>query len=876
MTTLLDATVRVSAILLVALVLAWLLRRRSADLRHAVLLVGLVCAALVPVFGAMLPSRVPGVFVIPAALPVLPGFETPAAATHAGPPGMRPGVTATSPPSRESASIPDAATPPPPRATVPMHGTAQPGPWRNWRALLPDILGAVYFTGLAVFLGALAGGLLRLSRIAARSTPLRSEPWQREAAVIAGAYGLRREVRLMSSTDRRVLATWGIARPQVLLPAGAECWPEDRIHAVLLHELAHVERHDWLMQLLAGVFRAVYWFNPLVWIACARLRQEGEQACDDAAIEQGVSGADYADHLLALARVMMSPRPIGLPAPAMAHRSTLLRRVAVILDPATIHARATGFSVARVAAGMLLLSCAVAACQVVQPQARTIDMRPRQSGAGVTYVEANPAANSASMPDAQAGQRLSGGTPAQHDRSVLPVWSGPQTHETPTPQAVAAGIIALLQGALADDTPVPLTQFGYLMQTIQSVQRTSQLVVADNGRDPAALPAKCVNLLNALGNAVNSATKLALQGDRPRLSTPRLEQLATGLRVKAMELSDVVLPVSVAPPEVVTPDQRMALSIRDLAAASLADESFTSQRLHNWLWVELNTLQRAAQSVADDVDDGNTDMRRYALLASIESAKSNAYEISDRGDESDDTRTSAASLATSLRDLETRLGPIHNPGRRSTRVTPAESGIAPPAADRGPKATQISFHAPGAVIGRARISGDNQYDLPVTWDSSRFGIFCGTGQCDEVRTNNWWFRGRINVVYELKGDSTTHSCHFDLGERLPGVWVALVAPDNDSPTDEATCLTPPQAVASNAGNEVSDEAAALRIALGYFRNNIDPQGPMHLGLGETRVMEDAARQQWIVSWLPADGSWRIAVVVNARTGRSYQADTGMD
>jgi len=872
---LLNATLRVSAILFAALVLVWLLHRRSASLRHAVLLIALACAAMAPALGALLPARVARVFVIPATSTAVPAFEISAAALRA------PAVL------RESSSVTTSQQLPGSLAAAPAVSTpsrvvslgkkttaASPMPSRDWRKLLTVILECTYFAGLAISLAMLAGGLLRLKRIAARSAPLHSEPWLRQAAAIAGAYGLRRTVHLASSVHQRVLATWGIARPRIVLPAGAEHWPEDRIRSVLLHELAHVRRHDWLIQVLANAFRAVYWFNPLVWITCAHLRQESEQACDDSAIEQGVSGTEYADHLLALARLMVSPRSIGLPAPAMAHRSTLMRRVAVVLDPATSRARATGPSVARVATGMLLVTWVVAACQVAQQPMRTIDIRPHQSGTGVRYVETAPPAV-APTPAVEADTHA---VPSVQStlQTKLPASTPPPAPERPTPQTVATGILELLQTALADDTSIPLTQFGYMMQTIQTVQRKSQLVIDDDGRDPAALPAKCIALLNALGNAVNSAAGLALRGNRPRLSTPRFEQLATDLRVKAMELSDAVLPVSVTPPAAGIPDQRLALSIRDLAATSLADESFTSQRLHNWLWVELNTLKRAAQSVADDVDDGNTSMRRYALLASIESAKSNAYEISDRGDETDDTRTSAASLATSLRDLETRLGRIRNPGQRSTRVTPSESGIAPPSADRGPKATQISFHVPGAVIGRARISGDNQYDLPVTWDSSRFGIFCGTGQCDEVRTNNWWFRGRVNVVYELNGDSTTHSCHFDLGERLPGIWVALVAPGDDSPADGATCLTPPQAVASNAGSEVSDEAAALRIALGYFRNNIDPQGPMHLGLGEARVKEDAARQQWIVSWLPADGSWRLAVVVNARTGQSYRADTGTD
>ena len=56
----------------------------------------------------------------------------------------------------------------------------------------------------------------------------------------------------------------------VVIPATAATWPAERVRAVLSHELAHVRRRDWSIQVLAEPFRCVYWFNPLVWIACRR------------------------------------------------------------------------------------------------------------------------------------------------------------------------------------------------------------------------------------------------------------------------------------------------------------------------------------------------------------------------------------------------------------------------------------------------------------------------------------------------------------------------------------------------------------------------------------------------------------------------------
>ncbi len=101
---------------------------------------------------------------------------------------------------------------------------------------------------------------------------------------------------LLESTHPSLLVTWGLARPKVILPAAAAAWTDERARVVLSHELAHIRRGDWIVQLSAELLRAFYWFNPLLWIACRRLRLESEHACDDEVMSRGVEGTDYATH----------------------------------------------------------------------------------------------------------------------------------------------------------------------------------------------------------------------------------------------------------------------------------------------------------------------------------------------------------------------------------------------------------------------------------------------------------------------------------------------------------------------------------------------------------------------------------------------------
>ena len=89
-------------------------------------------------------------------------------------------------------------------------------------------------------------------------------------------------------------------------------WSDDRIRVVLCHELRTCRRHDWLVQITAEVRSDRFWFNPLIWIACTRLRRDSEQACDDAVLGQHVPAREYAGLLLDLARKCRTQHRLGL------------------------------------------------------------------------------------------------------------------------------------------------------------------------------------------------------------------------------------------------------------------------------------------------------------------------------------------------------------------------------------------------------------------------------------------------------------------------------------------------------------------------------------------------------------------------------------
>jgi TonB family protein len=154
--------------------------------------------------------------------------------------------------------------------------------------------------------------------------------------------------------------TWGVFRPVILLPAEATGWPAERLRAVLLHELAHIARHDWLTLAMAELTVALYWFHPLAWWAASRMRRERERACDDRVLAAGVGASGYAADLLEVARGLGGAKGNLFPAPAMARASNVESRLRAILDPkirrSAVSARGTAIAAAAAMLALLPLA----------------------------------------------------------------------------------------------------------------------------------------------------------------------------------------------------------------------------------------------------------------------------------------------------------------------------------------------------------------------------------------------------------------------------------------------------------------------------------------------------------------------------------------
>jgi protein involved in polysaccharide export with SLBB domain/beta-lactamase regulating signal transducer with metallopeptidase domain len=146
--------------------------------------------------------------------------------------------------------------------------------------VLPWLLGVMALSAWRV------GGWLLLGRMVRTTARPAGAAVQRAAEVLCRRLGVRRAVRLVESAWVQVPSVIGALRPVVLLPASAlSGLSPQQLEAILAHELAHVRRHDYLVNLLQAAAETLLFYHPAVWWVSCRVREERELCCDDVAAE---------------------------------------------------------------------------------------------------------------------------------------------------------------------------------------------------------------------------------------------------------------------------------------------------------------------------------------------------------------------------------------------------------------------------------------------------------------------------------------------------------------------------------------------------------------------------------------------------------------
>ncbi|MDX5482246.1 MAG: M48 family metalloprotease, partial [Hymenobacteraceae bacterium] len=209
----------------------------------------------------------------------------------------------------------------------------------------------------------LIGGLAYTQRLRHyKAVPL-GEKWQQRLHSLSQTIGIPQAVRLVESRVVRVPMTIGFAKPVILLPIGAVAGlPQAQVEAILAHELAHILRRDYLVNLLQSVVEILFFYHPAVWWMSGVLRAEREHCCDDIAVSICGDSLTYARALTEL-EAMRLPQAPAMAMALSGNRGSLVSRIKRLVgQPPLRPTFSEGFAAALVLVmGISVLSCSTAA-----------------------------------------------------------------------------------------------------------------------------------------------------------------------------------------------------------------------------------------------------------------------------------------------------------------------------------------------------------------------------------------------------------------------------------------------------------------------------------------------------------------------------------
>lgn len=190
-------------------------------------------------------------------------------------------------------------------------------PWLPW-------IVALWAGGVAFFSLRLLNGWRMVRKWRVSGSDSIPDDWPHRFTQLCHRLGINRTVRLLSSATLAVPVVIGWLKPVVLVPAGLFAGLSTaQLEALLSHELAHVRRHDYPVNLLQNILETLFFYHPAVWWVSAQLRSEREHCCDDVASSHSGGVLDYARALTALEE-MRGPSPaLGMSAAG----GSLLQRV---------------------------------------------------------------------------------------------------------------------------------------------------------------------------------------------------------------------------------------------------------------------------------------------------------------------------------------------------------------------------------------------------------------------------------------------------------------------------------------------------------------------------------------------------------------------
>jgi bla regulator protein BlaR1 len=184
--------------------------------------------------------------------------------------------------------------------------------------------------GTLLFAIRLFGGWLTVKRLKASAIYV-DDNWNERLQNLTRKLGIKEMILLAESAIAQAPVVIGFFKPVILIPIGMfGGLSTEQLESIIIHELIHIRRRDYLVNLLQSMLEAVYFFNPFVWVISGIIRREREHCCDDAVIKVHGNALAYAQALTALEEARLSR--IGLALSFADNKKQLLNRIKRIME----------------------------------------------------------------------------------------------------------------------------------------------------------------------------------------------------------------------------------------------------------------------------------------------------------------------------------------------------------------------------------------------------------------------------------------------------------------------------------------------------------------------------------------------------------------
>ncbi|OFX26679.1 MAG: hypothetical protein A2041_01005 [Bacteroidetes bacterium GWA2_31_9b] len=159
----------------------------------------------------------------------------------------------------------------------------------------------IWLIGILVFLLRFIIGLTYSQRIKHYNIQYISDYWERNFYKIEKKLNIRKKIKYLESQIIKVPVVLGYLKPVIIVPAGMLMGiPENQIEAIIAHELAHIKRNDYLVNILQTIIEMIFFFHPAVWYISSTIRTERENCCDDIALTVCDESLIYAKALVSV------------------------------------------------------------------------------------------------------------------------------------------------------------------------------------------------------------------------------------------------------------------------------------------------------------------------------------------------------------------------------------------------------------------------------------------------------------------------------------------------------------------------------------------------------------------------------------------------